>query len=183
MDKSALRRRITQQKRALTEAQIEAASAALAEKLFCHPLYRDARALYAYLSYNQEVRTAPILRRAWQDGKRVAVPRVAGEALEFLWLEPDSPLASGYRGIPEPIGGERADDPTALLLMPGLAFDPHGNRLGYGGGFYDRFLAQEPKHPTVALCYGFQLLPQLTPEPHDLPVDAVISQPITEVTL
>lgn len=180
MDKTALRRQLAEKKRALTAAQIEATSAALAAQLFRHPLYRNARAIYAYLSYNQEVRTEPILRRAWQDGKRVAVPRVVGERMEFIWLKPDTALSSGYHGIPEPIGGERADDRTALVLMPGLAFDADGNRLGYGGGFYDRFLAQEPEHPTVALCYAFQLLPHLAPQPHDRPVEVVISQPITE---
>ena len=180
MDKTALRRQIAAQKRALSPAQIECTSAALAERLFVHPLYQNARAIYAYLSYNQEVRTAPILHRAWRDGKRVAVPRVNGERMDFLWITPETVLAPGYGGIPEPVDGARADDPTALVLMPGLAFDPDGNRLGYGGGFYDRFLAQEPEHPTVALCYGFQLLPHLAVQAHDLPVDAVISEPIRE---
>ena len=183
MDKAALRRELAAKKRALTAAQIEAASAALAAQLFRHPLYQNARALYAYLSYNQEVRTAPILRRARQDGKRVAVPRVAGEQIEFVWLEPETVLESGYCGILEPVGGTIADDPSALMLMPGLAFDPDGNRLGYGGGFYDRFLEREPEHPTVALCYGFQLLPHLEVQIHDRPVDVVISQPITEEAL
>ena len=123
MDKTALRRQIAAQKRALSPAQIECTSAALAERLFAHPLYQNARAIYAYLSYNQEVRTAPILHRAWRDGKRVAVPRVNGERMDFLWITPETALAPGYGGIPEPVDGARADDPTALVLMPGLAFD------------------------------------------------------------
>lgn len=178
MDKKALRRELAAKKRSLTAEQIETASAALAERLFCHPLYQNAGAIYLYLSYNQEVRTEPIVRRARLDGKRIAAPRVLGETMEFFWLTPETKLElSGY-GIPEPVNGERADDRTALVLMPGLAFDPAGNRLGYGGGFYDRFLAREPEHPTIALCYGFQLLPQLEVESHDRPVDAVISEPI-----
>jgi len=84
----------------------------------------------------------------------------------------------GAYGIPEPVDdGPEADDPAALVLMPGLAFDPQGHRLGYGGGFYDRFLAAEP-HPTIALCYAFQLLPRLETEAHDIPVDAVLSAPV-----
>ena len=67
-----------------------------------------------------------------------------------------------------------ADDPHALVLMPGLAFDPQGHRIGYGGGFYDKFLAREPEHPTVALCYDFQVLPRLETEEYDIPVDTVL---------
>ena len=179
-DKKALRRQISAKKRALTEAQIETASQRLAEKLFAHPLYQNASAIYAYLSYNQEVRTLPILRQAIADGKRVAVPKVFGEKMRFLWLDDLDRVAEGYCGIPEPIDdGPVADDSGALVLMPGLAFDPMGHRLGYGGGFYDKFLAVEP-HPTIALCYDFQLLPCLEVQPHDIPVDAVLSAPVLE---
>jgi len=60
-------------------------------------------------------------------------------------------------------------------LMPGLAFDPEGHRCGYGGGFYDKFLAAHPNHPTIALCYGFQMFDHLDVDAHDIPVDAVLS--------
>lgn len=173
MDKKALRKAISEQKRLLTDAQINAASERLLEQLVRHPLYRAATSIYGYLSYNQEVRTEPILRRAEADGKRVAVPKIFGDKMSFLRLDRGK-IASGYRGIPEPTDGEIANDTDALVLMPGLAFDPHGHRLGYGGGFYDRFLSVEP-HPTIALCYDFQLLDLLETEAHDIPVDAVLS--------
>lgn len=180
MDKTALRKEIAAQKRRLTQEQIDSASAQLTAQLLAHPLYRAARAVYGYLSYNQEVRTLPLLRRAQLDGKRIAVPKVFGEEMRFLWLDDLSRIAKGYCGIPEPVDdGPVADDPTALVLMPGLTFDPQGHRLGYGGGFYDRFLAAEP-HPTIALCYEFQLFPLLETQPHDIPVDAVLHCPIQE---
>ena len=173
MDKKILRREISAKKRSLTEEQIERYSQELLELLVQHPLYKNAKSIYGYLSYNQEVRTEPILRRAQADGKKVAVPKVFGDEMKFLWLEWDK-VEKGYKGIPEPAGGEIADDPAALMLMPGLAFDHRGHRLGYGGGFYDKFLASEP-HPTLALCYNFQLLDHLETESHDIPVDAVLS--------
>ena len=182
MEKSALRALIREKKRALTEAQITYASERLAQALFDHPMYRRATALYAYLSYNQEVRTEAILRRALQDGKRVAVPKVFGDEMRFLRFDDTTPVALGYKGIPEPLSGEIADDRDALVLMPGLAFDPQGHRMGYGGGFYDRFLAREP-HPNIALCYDFQLLPDLPVQAHDIHVDAVLSAPISEGAL
>ena len=95
--------------------------------------------------------------------------------MKFLYLDDLSQVEKGYAGIPEPIAdGPVADDDTALVLMPGLAFDPEGHRIGYGGGFYDKFLAAEPNHPTLALCYEFQMLPKLDTEEHDIPVDTVL---------
>lgn len=141
-------------------------------------MYQKAKSIYGYLSYNEEVLTEPILRKAQQDGKRVAVPKIIGDKMHFLWLDWDK-IALGYKGIPEPTDGEIADDPTALVLMPGLAFDIQGHRIGYGGGFYDRFLEDEP-HPTLALCYDFQLFDALETQQHDIPVDVVLSAPIEQ---
>ena len=175
MDKRALRREISEKKRAMTAEQMERASAELAEKLFAHPAYRQAKALYGYLSYNQEVRTAAILERARRDGKRVAVPKVCGDEMRFIWLDDPDAVAPGAYGIPEPVvDGPAAEDASALVLMPGLAFDRAGRRMGYGGGFYDKYLAAHPGHPTIALCYRFQVLPHLETEAHDIPVDFVI---------
>ena len=177
MDKKALRAQMREKKRALSARQIERASALLAQQLFAHPAYRAARSVYGYLSYNQEVRTLPILEQAQRDGKRVAVPKIFGGEMKFLWLDDLTAIAPGAYGIPEPIADEpAADDETALVLMPGIAFDPDGHRCGYGGGFYDKYLAAHSQHPTLALCYGFQMLRHLDTDAHDIPVDFVLSQ-------
>lgn len=177
MDKKALRAQMREKKRALSARQIERASALLAQQLFAHPAYRAARSIYGYLSYNQEVRTLPILEQAQRDGKRVAVPKVFGDEMKFLWLDNLTAIAPGAYSIPEPIADEpAADDETALVLMPGIAFDPAGHRCGYGGGFYDKYLAAHSQHPTLALCYGFQMLRHLDTDAHDIPVDFVLSQ-------
>lgn len=175
MDKAALRKQIREKKRAMTEAQIVEASARLGALFAASEAYQKARSIYGYLPYNQEVRTVPMLERAIRDGKRVAVPKCYGDEMRFIWMEDLSRVEKGYAGIPEPIeDGPVADDKTALVLMPGLAFDPQGHRIGYGGGFYDRFLADEPGHPTLALCYDFQMLPELETEEFDIPVDSVL---------
>lgn len=175
MDKVTLRREMTNKKQAMSAEEMLAASDDLARLLFAHPLYRAAKTIYVYLSANREVRTDGIIRQAKKDGKRVAVPKVCGSELRFFYLEEDTKLQTGSFGILEPVNGQKADDPTALVLLPGLAFDRAGRRLGYGGGYYDRFLARETAHPTVALCYGFQLLDRLPHEPHDSTADAVLS--------
>lgn len=175
MDKNELRAYIRQQKRNMTEQQILSASESLAEQFYACQLYQKADVIYGYLPYNQEVRTVAMLQRAMADGKRVAVPKVYGDTMKFIYLEDLSLVEKGYAGIPEPISdGPVANDPTALVLMPGLAFDKQGNRMGYGGGFYDKFLASEPEHPTLALCYAFQMVEQIPTEEYDIPVDVVL---------
>lgn len=174
MDKKTLRKQIREQKRAMTPQQIEEASKILCQKLLDSEWYRNAQTVYGYLPYNQEVRTVPLLEQALADGKKVAVPKVYGDDMKFIYLSDLTKVACGYAGIPEPVAdGPVADDPTALVLMPGLAFDREGHRIGYGGGFYDRFLASEPEHPTVALCYAFQMVSQLPTEEFDIPVGCV----------
>lgn len=175
MDKKELRRIIREKKRAMTEAEIQKHSQALGELFAASEAYQKARTIYGYLPYNQEVRTTPMLEQAIRDGKRVAVPKVYGDEMKFLYLDDLSQVEKGYAGIPEPISDAPvADDPTALVLMPGLAFDREGHRIGYGGGFYDKFLAEEPNHPTLALCYDFQMMDKLETEEHDIPVDYVL---------
>ena len=175
MDKKTLRKKIREQKRAMTPEMINSASEKLVQMFLKTELYRNARTLYGYLPYNQEVRTVPILAQALADGKRVAVPKVYGDEMKFIYLTDLTQVAEGYAGIPEPVvDSPVGDDPTALVLMPGMAFDREGHRIGYGGGFYDKFLAEEPNHPTIALCYDFQIVEDLPTEEFDIPVDCVL---------
>ena len=175
MDKQSLRRQIREQKRAMTSQQIDIASQKLGELFASSRLYQEAKTIYGYLPYNQEVRTVPMLQRALAEGKRVAVPKCYGDEMRFIYMDDLSRVESGYCGIPEPIeDGPIADDPTALVLMPGLAFTKAGDRMGYGGGFYDKFLASEPDHPTLALCYEFQMVEYIPTEEYDIPVDCVL---------
>ena len=175
MDKIVLRREIREKKRAMTEQEIVLRSEKLGALFAASKAYQSAKTIYGYLPYNQEVRTVPMLEQALKDGKRVAVPKIYGDIMRFIYIEDMSAVAKGYAGIPEPIAdGPVAEDETALVLMPGLAFTKKGDRMGYGGGFYDRFLAQEPNHPTLALCYAFQMVENLPVEEYDIPVDVVL---------
>ena len=175
MDKKELRDYIRKFKRAMSKEEIEAKSEKLGELFLASDLYKQAKNIYGYLPYNQEVRTTAMLEQAQRDGKRIAVPKILGDTMIFVWLDDLTAVEKGYSNIPEPIDlTPVADDPTALVLMPGMAFDREGHRCGYGGGFYDKFLASEPDHPTLALCYDFQVLPHLDTEEFDIPVDCVL---------
>ena len=186
MDKKSIRKEVTEKKKRMSEAEIIRLSLDLKEKFCSLEEYTSARVLYAYMSYNQEVRTAPIIEQAWKDKKRVAVPRVFNkEYMEFVYINSFDELESGYMGIPEPKYEVFADDfdriaqaREALMLMPGLAFDKEGSRLGYGGGFYDMYLEdyrEETNFIKAALCYDFQIYEKLKTEDHDVKADIVIS--------
>ena len=175
MDKKALRQQIRERKRAMTEEDIALRSEKLKQLFVKSAAYQNAKTVYGYLPYNQEVRTVPILQQALRDGKRVAVPKIYGDTMKFLYLDDLSKVEKNTMGIPEPVADEPvAADRTALVLMPGVAFTKNGDRIGYGGGFYDRFLADEPAHPTLALCYDFQIVESLPTEEFDIPVDTVL---------
>ena len=175
MNKSELRSHIRTLKRAMSEESITLKSDFLAHAFFDTSFYRDAKTIYGYVNYNQEVRTKPILEQALRDGKQIALAKCYGDDMRFIQVSDLNTLSKSKSGVPEPIADEpEGDDETALVLMPGLAFDPQGHRCGYGGGFYDKFLAAEPDHPTLALCYEFQMLPHLETEAHDIPVDYVL---------
>ena len=175
MNKAELRIAIRTRKRQMTESEIEEKSEILRSLFTGTDAYRNADSLYGYMSYNQEVRTLPILEQALRDGKRVAIPKCYGSEMRFIWMDDLTCVTKSSCGIPEPIADRPvADDPTALVLMPGMAFDRDGRRIGYGGGYYDKFLAAEPNHPTIALCYDFQVVDRLPTEEFDIPVDLVL---------
>lgn len=172
--KQQLRSRIRQQKRAMAAEDIQRRSELLQRMVLESEAYRNAKTIYGYLPFNQEVRTLPLLQQALSDGKQVALPKCTGTEMRFVLMNDLSRIRASAFGAPEPVDDlPAATDPHALVLVPGLAFDAAGHRMGYGGGFYDRFLARESTHPTIALCFDFQLLSRLETEPHDISVDAV----------
>ena len=107
MNKKELRNQIRQRKRAMTLDQIEEKSRVLGKLFVQSELYRQAKTIYGYLPYNQEVRTVPMLQQALRDGKRVAVPKVYGEEMRFIYLTDLTAVETGYAGIPEPVADAR----------------------------------------------------------------------------
>lgn len=173
-NKQRLRVRIQAMKNAMTPEDIAARSEALCAMVLSTDTYKRSDTIYGYLPFNQEVDTLPLLRRALADGKRVALPKCYGKEMRFILVSDLSRVQKSPIGAPEPVeDAPLARDETALVIVPGLAFEEKGYRIGYGGGYYDRFLSSEPNHPTIALCYDFQMVPQLEPEPHDIPVQTV----------
>ena len=173
--KQEIRRLVRQRKREMAAEEIAEKSAALAATFLATDAYRRAKTIYGYLPFNQEVRTLPILEQALRDGKQVTLPKCKGDEMRFILVDDLGAVAPSAFGAPEPIAdGPVASDAAALVLMPGVAFDRSGHRIGYGGGYYDRFLACEPEHPTIALCFDFQVFDHLETDAHDVPVNLVL---------
>ncbi|MBR2189770.1 MAG: 5-formyltetrahydrofolate cyclo-ligase [Eubacterium sp.] len=127
--------------------------------------YLLTSSVYCYVDYNNEVQTRTFIAQAISDGKQVAVPRVEGDHISFYYIESLRQLVPGKMGILEPKKGtEGARSANALVIMPGVAFDTRCNRIGYGAGYYDKFLKAEPTHVTIAAAFDFQVFDEV---PHD----------------
>lgn len=147
------------------------------------PWYSDADTLLLYVSCGGEPDTIGLIPRALQDGKKVALPKcTAAGCMEFLRIQSMDELAPGAYGILEPVSCQKISiTEKTVCVVPGVAFTPDGRRLGQGGGYYDRFLQDNPSVRTIGLCYQRMLLPDLPCEPHDKCVDAVITEKSVEV--
>lgn len=182
MDKKYLRQLIKDRKSMMNDAEIERLSASLCLDLYKIDEYKNASCIFAYVSYNQEVRTRGLIEHALEDGKRVAVPKVDGDIMNFSYISSLGDLKAGYMGIPEPLEDlECADDreEQVLMIMPGLAFDETGNRVGYGKGYYDRYLMQHNKtrYTKTALAYDFQIVDRIEADAFDVKTDILIGAP------
>lgn len=154
------------------------------EQLTALSEYVHARAMMVYLDVRSEVRTRWFLPTAWAEDKRVVVPYCDNGDIELFRLQSIDELAPGTMGVMEPKPElrhrqDRKVEPTELdlIVMPGLAFDRHGGRLGYGKGYYDRFLHQLRDDATkLALCFECQLFPEIPVLAHDVRMDRVITE-------
>ena len=132
--------------------------------------------VYLYASFGGEADTFGLMDALWQQGFSVALPRVAGERMDFYRVRGLEDLVPGFRDIPEPAKHcVKVDCPQAVVITPGTAFTRAGDRMGYGGGFYDRFFSEEPEHKRVAVCYPFQIFQELPTEEHDRRMDIVLT--------
>jgi 5-formyltetrahydrofolate cyclo-ligase len=136
--------------------------------------FKSAKTVGAYHAFGSEVKTDLIIEQARSLGKRVALPSVEGESLTFYELSSGKYLVKGRFGIMEPLPYDPVDQ-IDLLVVPGVAFDKQGYRLGYGKGYYDRYL-EKKKTFSVGLAYLFQLLESLPTSENDMKIDAIATE-------
>jgi 5-formyltetrahydrofolate cyclo-ligase len=180
--KLAMRRQVLAARDAMDLAVRCAAAQAIATRVAAFPEYASARAVLLTLPFRSEWDTLPLVRAALAAGKTVAVPRVdkASRMLELHAIaDPERDVVAGYRGIPEPlpacplVSRESID----FVLVPGVAFDRLGRRMGYGGGYYDRLLPLlSPRAARVAGAFEVQLVDRVPAAPHDIAVGAIVTE-------
>nr|WP_294528354.1 5-formyltetrahydrofolate cyclo-ligase [uncultured Blautia sp.] len=178
-EKKVIRKKIFAIRKNVSDQWVQDISIELGKQLMALPVFRHADKVMIYADYNHEVKTDYIIRAAWEAGKQVAVPKVVGKEMVFHLLTDFDQLEPGYFGIPEPVSGESVDWERALMIMPGVAFDRKNHRVGYGGGFYDRYLEKHPGLDTVALAFDFQIQDQVPYEVTDICPQVIVTE--TEV--
>lgn len=182
--KRELRRIMKARRREVSPEKRSSYSTALCEHLLNREDVQramDAKGIFAvYLASRDEIDLSHLIERLWAAGCRVAVPAWRDGTYRLVGCSPETELVSGPMGIPEPASDEResfvAEGNVAVWIVPGLAFSRSGARLGYGGGWYDRFLAKSDSSSiSLGVAYPFQIVDDLPIEPHDLSLSDIIN--------
>lgn len=153
----------------------------IAERLFGLPEMEAPSGVFCYIDTRNEAGTRLILTELWKKNRFVAVPGVNGAEMDFFSIQSLEETVVGSMGILEPQKGSPAfPQDGAVILIPGLAFGMDGSRLGYGGGYYDRFLGrlggkQEKRCLKIGIAYDFQIFETLPKEPHDCLLDRILT--------
>ncbi|MDE6384274.1 MAG: 5-formyltetrahydrofolate cyclo-ligase [Paramuribaculum sp.] len=180
MNKDQIRRRVKARKSLLDDNERLRAAESVFERLQQLAAFAVSNHILAYHSLPDELSTLAFLNR-WHGTKNLYLPRVNGVNLDILPYNPAN-LRIGAFHIDEPTGTDTTDvDTIEMIIVPAVAYDAHGNRVGRGRGFYDRLL-QSTRALKVGVGYDFQLVDEIDAEPHDVPVDIVITESRTIIT-
>lgn len=178
MNKSEIRNEMKMRRAKMSEMEVIAFSRIIENRLFQEDFFKNADCIFAYIDCKNEVSTRAIINAAFDAGKRVAVPKVSGKEMDFFYISSFKDLKKGYQGIYEPEHADAdclASDKRALCIVPGVAFDKNRNRIGYGGGFYDRYFDKNPDLIKCALCFDSQITDEIETDFYDKKVDIIIT--------
>lgn len=175
--KRAVRREVLAARDGLAEDARRASSAAIARLLLAMPELDDVDTVLAFASFRSEVDTAPILDGLAAREVRVCLPRIEGREMVAVVHRAGDALAAGPTGVPEPVGEGLLDAHAIdVIVVPGVAFDGAGGRLGYGGGYYDRYFRLAPRAARIAVGFEAQVVDAVPRGGHDLPIDALVTE-------
>ena len=172
--KSELRKQVLHEMKAIPREQKQAMDQALTERFLKHPFYQEAKIIATYLSFPHEFQTQELIEQALKDGKKVLIPKTYPKGrMDFVVYDPQQLVKTSF-GLLEPQGDLEVVDASQidLIHVPGLVFTTEGYRIGYGGGYYDRYLEHFSGH-TLSMVYPCQIQ-DFIPENHDIPVQEVL---------
>ena len=172
--KAELRKQVLQEMKALPQEQKQAMDQALTDQFLKHPFYQEAKVIATYLSFPHEFQTQELIEQALRDGKKVLMPKTYPKGrMDFVVYDPQQLVKTSF-GLLEPQGNLEVVDASQidLIHVPGLAFTTEGYRIGYGGGYYDRYLKHFSGN-TLSTVYPCQIR-DFIPEDHDIPVQEVL---------
>jgi 5-formyltetrahydrofolate cyclo-ligase len=179
-DKAYLRKEILSRRDRIPEAARKIKGSKIQERLFALQEFRASKAVFFFASFRSEADTFVMIRKSLDEGKKVVLPKVEGKDLGLYEIRGLDELVPGCMGIPEPsvLGDDRkvGINDVDIVIIPGAAFDETGNRIGYGGGYYDRLLAGLRKSvPVIAPAYEEQVIDSVPAEPHDKKVSIIVT--------
>ena len=172
--KKSLRKQVLQGLKSLSKEEKQIMNDWLTEQLIQHPFYKEAKTIATYLSFPHEFQTARLIEQAQKDEKTILIPKTYSHGkMDFVVYKPEQ-LERNSFGLLEPQGDFTILEPSQidLIHVPGLAFNPSRYRVGYGGGYYDRYLEHFPGH-TISTIYPGQIQ-NFQPEHYDIPVEEVL---------
>lgn len=174
--KKDIRKRVLEIRNGIGIEEWEEKSHRIQNKVVTHSSFLNADVIYCYIDYRNEVGTKKIIQKAWELEKKVAVPKVEGDEMNFYYISGFCDLKEGYRGIPEPKISHFSNDKNALVIMPGVAFDKQRNRIGYGKGFYDKFMGLHRDYKTIAIAFECQLIDKIETDLFDYRPNVLITE-------
>lgn len=174
--KGQIRERLKQKRSSLTLCQAMGRSDKICREIREFPWFLQAETICFYHPIGREVDLLPLAKEALALGRDVAFPRVEGKEMEFYQVDSLDGFVEGSFHVMEPAAGTPMAKPGMLVLVPGVGFAQDGSRMGYGGGYYDRYFARHRDCLKIGVAYSFQLVEGLEPEAHDIPMDGVVTE-------
>lgn len=179
-NKNEVRKEILKIREELSKEEKDLKDSLILDKLFESDLYKNSKNIFVYVSFRSEINTFKIIEKAFTDKKEVYVPKVfSDKTMQAIKIDSLEKLEKNKMGILEPKDESLTIDKTNidLIIVPGAVFDENFSRIGYGGGYYDRFLKEiKNKKNKVALAYDFQVLDKVITEEYDIKVDIIITE-------
>lgn len=183
--KISIRNQILSLRNALPINECEEKSNIIMQNVLSLLSVQKAEYVLCYASYKSEVQTDILIKELLKEGKKVYLPRVCGEKMDFYRIRSLIDLTEGYKGIPEPEAActERftrtmweKDKARVVMLLPGVAFSESGARIGYGKGYYDRYLSHIPCMERISLCYELQMVEAIPADTYDIPMTIIVTE-------